>query len=221
MLRSDRPSALRSGVKIGLAALILVAGWPLAQSISGFLGSIGNPFGSERTERIDATVLTALADTEELHAATAELQVVVEIEDDTRYLPDFVSGRQRTFLAAGSVDAIVDLGGAIVKPGPDGSLVVRLPAPRLDDPTIDNERSEMLDRDRGAIDRLADAVGEPGDDSDLYVLATEELRRSAAETELLARAEESARSTVEGLLVEAGAGEVTVVFAEPLGTDGA
>ena len=214
MLREDRPSGLRSGLKLGLAALVVIAGWPLAQGLSGLLGSLGNPFRSERHERVDATVLTALADAEELHAATAELQVVVEVEDDTRYLPDFVSGRQTTFLAAGAVDAVVDLAEATVAEKSDGTVVVTLPRPQLAEPVIDHDRSDVLDRDRGVLDRAADALGEPDDDGDLYVLASDELLRSASRTELLARAEANARATVEDLLAQAGVQDVVVRFSE-------
>ncbi|MDQ3293471.1 MAG: DUF4230 domain-containing protein, partial [Actinomycetota bacterium] len=179
MLRErPRRSPIRTGFALGVAVLLVVAGFPLARGMADFLGSVGNPFRTEHTERAEPAVLTALADLEELHAATADLQVVVEIEDDTRYLPDFVSGRQTTFLAVGTVDAIVDLSGATVEEQPDGSVLVTLPAPRLGPPNLDSERSEVLDRDRGALQRFTDAVGEPGDDAPLYALAEDELLRA-------------------------------------------
>ena len=211
MLRDHRPSAFRSGVKLGLAVLIAVAGFPLARDLGGLLERLGNPFGSDHEERVDATVLTALSDLDELHAATAELQVVVEIEDDTRFLPDALSGRQTTFLAAGSVDAVIDLGEATVVEKGD-TVIVTLPSPQLARPAIDHDRSEVLDRDRGAIDRVADAIGEPNGDADIYRLASRELLRSAADTDLLEQAEASARTTVESLLGDAGIDSVAVRF---------
>lgn len=215
MLREHRPSALRSGLKLGLAVLLVVAGFPLASDLAGFLGRIRSPFGSDRTERVDPAVLTALRDLDDLHAATAELQVVVEIEHDSRYLPDFVSGRQTTYLAAGSVDAVVDLGRSRIAQKSDGTVVVTLPSPFLDEPALDHDRSEVLDRDRGLFDRVADAAGEPSSDRGLFQLAERELLRSAAETTVLAQAEANARSTVEQLLEDAGIQQVRVVFAPP------
>jgi hypothetical protein len=214
VLRENRPSALRSGLKLGIALLVAVAGFPVARGLADLAERLGNPFGSEREERVEPTVLTALADLDELHAATAELQVVVEIEDDTRLLPDFVSGRETTLLAAGSVDGIVDLGDATVLEAKDGSVIVTLPAATLGEVAVDHERSEVLDRDRGLVDRVADAAGDPADDQDLYVLAADELARSAAESGVLAAAEDSARVTIEELLAEAGIEDVSVVFAE-------
>ena len=215
MLEERRPSALRSGLKLGIAALIIVAGLPLAANIAGLLDGLRNPFASERTERVDPAVLTALQELDELHAASAELQVVVEVDDDTRYLPDALSGRNTTFLAAGSVDAVVELGDATVTEQPDGTVTVVLPRPTLDDPTVDHETSRVLDRDRGLFDRVADAVGEGPDEADVYQLAAGSLTEAAAETDLLQEAERSAAQTVEDLFGDAGIENVKVEFAAP------
>lgn len=214
MLRTrPRPSAVRGGLRLGIAGAVVVAAMALAGGVSGLLG---NPFRSERTERVGPTLLTQLADLDELHAATAELQVVVEIEEDTRFLPDVVSGRNTTYLAAGSVDAVVDLGAATVEETAKG-VVVTLPPPTYDEPVLDESRSEVLDRDRGALDRIGDAIGDPGDDGELRELALEELAASAAETELLDRARESAEATIAALLEGTGVDGVQVVFAEAAG----
>ena len=210
--RPRRPSILRAGVLTAVGVVAAIVALPL---VGGLTGLLGNPFRSERTERIGPTLLTQLADLDELHAATAELQVVVEVEDDTRFLPDVVSGRQTTYLAAGSVDAVIDLGDAVVKETAEG-LIVTLPAPTLADPVLDEERSEVLDRDRGALDRIGDALGEPGDDGDLRRLALDELAASARETELLEQARDSAEATITALLEGTGAESVEVRFAEPV-----
>jgi Protein of unknown function (DUF4230) len=204
-------SALRVVLKLGVAALVLVAVVPVLSAI-GLLSWIGNPFGSDHDERVSPTVVNALADLDELHAATADLQVVVEIEDDTRFLPDFVSGRQSTYLAAGTVDAVVDLGDAVVTQKGE-QVTVTLPAVELADPVLDDDRSEVLDRDRGVLDRIGDAFGEPGDDDDLRAIATDELLSAATDTEIVERAEDSARATVRQLFAGAGISDVTITFA--------
>ena len=204
---------IRTGIALGVTAAIVIG----ALQLFGGLGDLfGNPFRSERTERVDPAVLTALEDADELRAATAELEVVVEVEDDTRFLPDLLSGQQTTFLAAGTVDATVDLGAATIKPTADGGVIVTLPTPILDRVHVDSERSRVLDRDRGLFDRVGDAfTDDPDDDSDLYLLAEDELVRAAGETALLTQAEDSARATVVNLLNDAGVADVTVVFATP------
>ena len=210
--------SLRSGLALGLAVVVVLVALPLVGGLGGLLGAL-NPFDSERHERIDPAVLTALHDADELRAATAELQVVIEVEDDTRFLPDVLSGQQTTFLAAGAVDAVVDLGEADVRRAADGAVVVTLPVPVIDRVALDNERSRVLDRDRGLFDRVGDVFSDnPDDDADLYALAEGELRRAAGETGLLAQAEDSATATVEQLLAGAGIDDVSVVFVEPATT---
>jgi len=210
--------SLRSGLALGLALVVVLVALPLVGGLGGLLGAL-NPFHSERHERIDPAVLTALRDADELRAATAELQVVVEVDDDTRFLPDALSGQQTTFLAAGAVDAVVDLGQADLRRAADGAVVVTLPMPVIDRVALDNERSRVLDRDRGLFNRVGDVFTDnPDDDADLYALAEGELRRAAGDTGLLAQAEDSARTTVEQLLARAGVDDVSVVFVEPATT---
>ena len=129
-------------------------------------------------------------------------------------MPDFVSGRNTTYLAAGSVDAVVDHGAATVEETEDG-IVVTLPAPTMDDAVLDEGRSEVLDRDRGALDRLGDAISDQGDDGELRELALAELTTAASETELLEQARDSAEATVTALLEGASDRPVTVIFEEP------
>jgi hypothetical protein len=202
--------AIRTGVVLGVAAAAVVV---VVNLLGGFGDFIGNPFRSERRERVDPAVLTALRDADELRAATAELEVIVEVEDDTRFLPDVLSGQQATFLAVGTVDATVDLGAAVVKRSNDGALVIRLPAPTIDGVHVDSERSRVLDRDRGLFDRVGDVfTDDPDDDRDLYLLAEDQLRRAAGQGDLLDAAETSARRTVVNLLAGAGATDLRVVF---------
>lgn len=213
---------LRTGVGLGLAGAVAFAGLQLVDGIGGFLSNpLSELFRSERREQVEPAVLHALRDADELRAATAQLEVIVEIEDDTRFVPDFLSGQQATFLAAGAVDATVDLGEARVKMADNGDVVVSLPSPVVDGVRFDHDRSRILDRDRGLFDRVGDVFTDnPSDDSDLYLLAEGQLRRAAAEGELLERAESSAKRTVEQLLADSGVGEVTVVFATPAVPDG-
>ena len=107
---------------------------------------------------------------------------------------------------------MVDLGDAVVTQKGD-QVTVTLPAVQLADPVLDDDRSEVLDRDRGVLDRIGDAVGEPGDDDDLRAIATDELLDAATDTEIVERAEDSARATVRQLFAGAGISEVTIVFA--------
>ena len=200
-----------------IAGILVVA---LAATLVG-LPSIGNPFATETVVRDHAAVLDSLEEIAELHAATGEYQVVVDIEDRTRYVPGFLKGERTTFLAQGSVNAYVDLDGLdedSVIVAEDGSVTVILPPARLGRPTIDHEASTVLDRDRGVLDRVGGVFSdEPTSEKELYLEAESRLAEAAADSELRDRAETNTATMIEQLLTSAGFDEVRVVFVDRAG----
>ncbi len=200
----------------GVAAGVVVLA--LAATLIG-LPSLANPFSSETVVRDHAAVLESLEDLADLHSATGEFQVVIDVEERTRYVPGFLKGQRTTFLAQGSVDAVVsleDLGDDAVIVDEDGGVTILLPPARLADPVIDHDASGVLDRDRGLVDRIGGVFGdEPTSDKGLYLEATNRLTEAAAESELRATGESNAADTVERLLREAGMEQVRVIFASP------
>ena len=196
----------------GLAVLI-PAGLGVHEWISGW----GNPLEPEIVDRSTAPLLLALEDLSEYHAATAELQVMVDLEVDTPWVPSVISGERVHFLATGSADAYVDFDGldaGAVTLSPDGtSATIVLPAPELAEVRIDPEESRVVDRDRGLVERVGGAFAEnPIDDSELYALAERRLGAAAAESDVLDRAEENTRDMLTGLAQSLGVDEVTVEF---------
>jgi hypothetical protein len=197
---------------IGVAALVLVAG-----NIFGFL-DLG--FGSKTIDRSQPPLLVELTDLSEYHAASANFQAIVDLEKDTRYLPDFLSGQRALMVAAGTVDATVDFSGLtdenIAVSEDRKSVTVTLPKPVLDDVVLDNDRTYVETRDRGLLDRVGGVFsGNPTNDQPLYQAAADKLHEAAANSELLELAEQNTRSMLEGLLTSLGFDEVTVVFEEP------
>jgi hypothetical protein len=206
--------ALRTIVAATTAVVVLALG----AAILGF-PSFGNPFASETVVRDHAAVLQSLEEIAELRAATGEYQVVVDVEDKTRFVPGFIKGERTTFLAQGSVDALVDLGqldedSVIV--ADDGSVTVVLPPPVLAGPVVDHEASGVLDRDRGVLDRVGGVFSDaPTSDKGLYREAERRLAEAAADSDLLATGQANAAATVEELLRAAGIERVRVIFASP------
>lgn len=207
-------TALRTIVAATTAVVVLALG----AAILGF-PSFGNPFASETVVRDHAAVLQSLEEIAELRAATGEYQVVVDVEDETRFVPGFIKGQRTTFLAQGSVDALVDLGqldeeSVIV--ADDGSVTVVLPPPVLAGPVLDHEASGVLDRDRGVLDRVGGVFSDaPTSDKGLYREAERRLAEAAADSDLLATGQANAAATVEELLRAAGIERVRVIFASP------
>ncbi len=198
---------------ITAATVILISG--LAVTMFGLPG-LPNPFGSETVVRDHAAVLESIEDLSEYRAASGEYQVVIDIEDKTRFVPSFVKGERTTFLAQGSVDAMVDLGGLSadsVIVGEDGSVTVILPPATLAAPEIDHEASAVLDRDRGVLDRVGGAFSDsPTSERELYVEAEERLGEAADGSELLETAQDNTTTMIEDLFVAAGFDDVRVVF---------
>jgi hypothetical protein len=207
------PSKSRRGlVRVGVAAGVVGLG---ALAVGTF--DWGNPFEPERVDRTTTPLLVSLADLDEYHAATGSFQVVVDVESDTPYVPSVISGERVQFLATGTVDAYVDfarLGPDAVELSEDGATAtITLPAPQLSEARIDPGESRVLDRDRGLVDRVGDALGDdPTDESELYSLAEERLESSADDSDLLERAEDGTRDMLTTLAESLGVDEVTVEF---------
>ena len=192
---------------LGVIAVLLVIG-PL------------NPFGTDTKDRSQPVLLKSLQDLSDYHAATANMQVVVDVEQDAKLLPSFIKGERTLFIAAGNVDAAVDFK-ALAK-DPDAvkvskdrrSVELTLPAPRLLKPQLDPDRSRVYDRDRGVLDRVEDALSDrPGDEQPLYQLAEDKLAAAAAaDPKLLQTAERNTRSMLEGLLRGLGFENIKINF---------
>lgn len=201
-------------VAAGVGVAVLV---PAGMKVAEWLP--GNPFGQDVVDRSTTPLLLALEDLDEYHAATGTFQVVVDQERDTRYVPSVISGERTQLLATGSADAYVDFAtldeGAVTLSENGTAATIRLPAPQLDEVRIDPEESRVLDRDRGLVERVGDAVGEdPVDDSELYALAEDRLAAAAAQSDLRERAETNTRTMLTGLARSLGVEQVEVTFAE-------
>lgn len=207
-----------------VALLVVGAGVAVAVPVTGAVGDWiegwADPTEPRVTDRSTTPLLLALEDLSEYHAATTTLQVEMQREIDTPWLPSVISGQRVDLLATGSVDAFVDfaaLDADGVTVSADGeSVAIVLPAAELSEVRIDHENTRVLDRDRGLIERVGGAFDEnPVDDSALYVLAERELAEAAADSDVLERAEDNTRGMLTRLGRSFGVDEVTVTFEDP------
>ena len=180
-----------------------------------------NPFKEETVDRSGPVLLKSLENLSEYRAASANLQVVVDVEKDTNLVPSFIKGERTLFVAAGNVDAAVDFGGlgkspdAVRVSGDRKEVAITLPPARLTEARLDPERSRVYDRDRGALDRIGEAFSDDGgaDQQELYVLAEQKLTEAAAsDPALLRTAERNTRSMLEGMMRGLGFEKVTIRF---------
>ena len=177
-----------------------------------------NPFERSEIDRSQPALLERLSDIAEYRAATAELQVLIDVEEDVQLLPTFVAGERVTFLAGGTVDAAVDFGdlgeGAVEVDG--DRVTVTLPAATIVDVDVEPDRSYVVNRERGILDRIGGVFTDnPTGEQDLYLLAEEKLRAAADDSALRSRAERNTEKMLETLLRSLGFERVTVVFEPP------
>ena len=204
-------------VALGVVVLtgFLFVGW-VKDLIPGF----GNPFGTETVDRSGPAVLKSIENLRDFRAASGHFEVIVDVEEDARFVPAKIKGERVLFVAVGSVDAGVDFRGleeGAVDVSDDGKgVTLELPPATFREPELDLERSYVYDRDRGAIDRLQSLFGDDvGVERELYPLAEEKLANAARDgSGLLARAERNTRLMLEGLLRSLGFTRVDVRFSE-------
>ena len=209
-----RPSRLRGLAIAGVVVVALLAG---AGRFGDLLPSFPNPFGSDTVDRTQPALLQSLEDLHEYHAATGNFQVIVDTEKDTRFVPSFVRGERTVFVAGGSADAVVDfsqLDERSIQVSPDRtSVTIVLPAPTIADPTVDPEKSRVVSRDRGVLDRIGSAFSDnPTSERPLVLAAQEKMRAAAAESDLRAKAEDNTRRMLQGMLGALGFTSVNVSF---------
>ncbi|MFE9692560.1 DUF4230 domain-containing protein [Micromonospora sp. NPDC005806] len=203
---------------LGAAALAVVV--LLGVQATGILPDFRNPFAKEQTDRSQPPLLKSIRDLSRYVAAEGDFQVVVDLQNDRRNVPDFLLNERTLFVGAGSVEAYVDFSkiaeGAIVESADKKSVEIKLPAPQLGETNLDLEKSYVFAEQRGLINRLNDLVaGNPNRQQQVYQLAEDRITAAARDSGLTARAQENTRKMLEGLLRSLGYQKVTVTYTTP------
>lgn len=161
-----------------------------------------NPFRTETVDRSQPVLLQSVQEISQFHAAVGTFEVILDQEEDVRWVPGFIAGERSLFVAAGTVNAYVDLSGLA-----DGDLIlsedgttarIRLPEAQLDPPNLDHDRTYLYSQERGVINRLGDAISTQ-DQQELYQLAEEKMTVAAQESGLTQQAEENTRTMLTGM----------------------
>jgi len=153
-------------------------------------------------------------------AAEGNFQVLVDLQENKQFIPNIIFNERTLFVGVGSVDAYVDFStlseGALVI-SPDGkSVEIKLPAPTLEKPSLDTERSYVFAQERGLVNRVGDLVGNDANkQQQLYQLAEAKIAEAAGQSTLRERAEKNTKAMLESLLHQLGYERVTVTFVQP------
>lgn len=161
-----------------------------------------NPFRTETVDRSQPVLLQSVQEISQFHAAVGTFEVILDQEEDVRWVPGFIAGERSLFVAAGTVNAYVDLSGLAdgdLTLSEDGTTArIRLPEAQLDPPNLDHDRTYLYSQERGVINRLGDAISTQ-DQQELYQLAEEKMTVAAQESGLTQQAEENTRTMLTGM----------------------
>jgi Protein of unknown function (DUF4230) len=193
----------------------------LITTMFGLWPKFGNIFGSKTTDRSGPVLLVSIQDLARFEAASGNFQVIVDLQNDRKYIPDFLFNERSLFVADGSVDAYVDFshigqGDIKVDPTDAKKVTVNLPAPQLEPPNLDEGRSYLYATQKGLVNRLGDVfANDANDEQQLYQLGQQKIASAALDSELPSRAEKNTTAMLNGLLKSLGYTSVTVNYATP------
>ncbi|MFY1635751.1 DUF4230 domain-containing protein [Solwaraspora sp. WMMB335] len=214
---SSRTSHVGRGLFWAFGVLGLVVVLVLGSQAAGLWPSWRNPFAQQETDRTQPPVLQSIQDLSRFVAAEGNYQVIVDLEKDRRYVPDFLLNQRTLFVGVGSVEAYVDFGqitdGAVIVNEEDRTVQITLPAPRLTDADLDLASSYVFAEERGLLNRLGEVFGgDPNRQQQVYQLAEERIAAAARDSGITDRAEENTRKMLTGLLRSLGYESVSVAF---------
>lgn len=200
-----------------LSAVVLVFALLLAGLRLAVLPGLGDIFGEETHDRSGPALLESIQDMSRYEAASGNFQIVVDLEKDTKYLPDAIKGTRVLYVGAGTVDAYVDLGkvakNEVTVNKDRTSATLRLPHAALGKPALNPDRSYAVSKQRGLFDRITDLFSDnPNDEQAVQKLAARHIGDAAKESGLTERAEQNTTAMLKGLLGSLGFTEVKVTY---------
>ncbi|MFI6567338.1 DUF4230 domain-containing protein [Streptomyces sp. NPDC050534] len=213
-----RVSRRMPGWAKAVSAVVLVLVVFFAGIRLSLLPGLKDLFGTQTHDRSGPALLQSIQDMSRYDAASGNFQVVVDLEKDTKFLPDAIRGSRTLYIGAGTVDAYVDLGKVgkddVTVNGDRTSATIRLPHAALGKPALDPDRSYAVSKQRGLLDRIGDLFSDnPNSEQAVQKLAVKHIGDAAKESGLTKRAETNTRGMLQGLLRSLGFKEVHVTYA--------
>lgn len=196
----------------GAVVIVLLAG-----GLLGFL-KLTNPFSAQTIDRSGPVLLVKIQDLARFEAATGTFDVVIDVQQDRRFIPDVLFSKRSLFVAEGTVDAYVDFskigdGAIAVDPQNDKVVTITLPAPQLEPANLNPDRTYVYAVQEGLINRVGDMFGgDPNDAQELYQLAQQKINAAALDSGLRQRAADNTKSTLVSMFKSLGYTTVNVNF---------
>ncbi|MFD3501329.1 DUF4230 domain-containing protein [Streptomyces sp. NPDC058676] len=212
-----RVSTRMPGWAKAVSAVVLVLVVFFAGIRLSVLPGLKDLFGTETHDRSGPALLQSIQDISRYDAASGNFQIVVDLEKDTKYLPDAIRGSRTLYVGAGTVDAYVDLGkvgkNEVTVNEDRTSATLRLPHAQLGKASLDADRSYAVSKQRGLLDRLGDLFSDnPNSEQAVQKLAVRHISEAAKDSELTKRAETNTTNMLKGLLGSLGFKKVEVSY---------
>ena len=183
---------------------------------------VQEPVRHQKEDRSQPPLLNSIQDLSRYVAAEGNFQVIIDVQENRKYIPDFLVNDRMLFVAAGTVDAYVDfsnIGEGAIKASDDRRTVeVTLPEPQLGKPNLDPENSAGVlaaarpaQPAQGRVLRTT-RTGWPR----CTQLAEERIAEAAKRQHLGERAKENTKKMLEGLLRSLGyTSVITIAYKAP------
>jgi hypothetical protein len=204
-------TALLVGILVSVAVLAGLVVWGI-RSIADAVptpGDISAALEPEPFEEIGPTVVRSIRDLSNLTTVELVEYTIVEKGTDEGFLA-WARGDSLELFAVARIGAGVDLGEVTVRSfdlSDDGVVELVAPQAEIQYVAVDNEATQILDRDTGLFTR-----GDPRLESDARRVADETLRQAALEQGILEMAEDNAREVITNFLLSLGYRDVILEF---------
>jgi hypothetical protein len=153
-------------------------------------------------------------------AADGTFQVIVDLQDDRKYVPDWLINRRILFVGSGTVEEYVDFSAlsdkALEVDNEKKTIKLTLPPPQQGDAALDLQKSYVVEEDRGLLTSIGDAFKSDTDKQQrVYQLAQQRITEAARGSGLDQRARDNTQHMLESLFTRLGYTSVTVTFTTP------
>jgi len=184
------------------------------------LPSFDNPFDKQTTDRSQPVLLQSMRDLSRYVAADGTFQVIVDLQDDRKYVPDWLINRRILFVGSGTVEEYVDFSSlsdkALEVDNEKKTIKLTLPPPQQGDAALDLQKSYVVEEDRGLLTSIGDAFKSDTDKQQrVYQLSQQRITEAARSSGLDQRARDNTQHMLESLFTRLGYTSVTVTFTTP------
>ena len=184
------------------------------------LPSFDNPFDKQTTDRSQPVLLQSMRDLSRYVAADGTFQVIVDLQDDRKYVPDWLINRRILFVGSGTVEEYVDFSSlsdkALEVDNEKKTIKLTLPPPQQGDAALDLQKSYVVEENRGLLTSIGDAFKSDTDkQQQVYQLSQQRITEAARASGLDQRARDNTQHMLESLFTRLGYTSVTVTFSAP------